>query len=138
MPETTITLPPDASNHAKFDNDYLFNDETLPNATSKTSTESRAFGNNQARLELCVKANDAVSTAAGQTITVSILQSDDNITFGDELVIKTVPASTDIAAGEVFAKYVPNTDIKTWMKVKVLTTEDHSAKTMDAYLRYLP
>jgi len=130
----------------KSADDYLFEAEALPNATSKTSTAIR-IGGTHAGVEIKSVADTAATIAEDDTLTFAIQVSSDS-TDGTDGTFATVfsetitgaAGDTTVAVGESFHEpWVPNvegdnSDVM-WAKVVVTASADQSASDVNTYIR---
>ncbi len=112
--------------------DRFFDNEALPNSTTKTS-EVRRFASVGSKVELVVVADDAVTNSA--SIVINVLGSDTSTGTFTIYETKTVSAGTYAAETELF-RYTPNTDAPHYAKVSVVTTENLSTKKFTATSNY--
>lgn len=119
----------------KANDDYIFDNATLPNATSKTSASAFDVGLTQGGVEIVVKADEAISVGAGQTLVIELLHDDDEDgAFTDSKEILSVTGAKSYAADEVMVRYTPAQDVQKYGKLKVTVSENLSTKNFTAYL----
>ncbi len=123
------------------------NGEFLATAQSVSSTAATGNGgalradNTQGALELVVAASGAVSIAADKSITVTLSDCDtEDGTYVSMplLLTKTFAAATSYADGDVIGKIPLPSDIGTFVKITLSTTNSTAIGAVDVFAAYLP
>ena len=118
-------------------NDRIFDATALPNATNIESGIFRA-GKVNARVEVEVRANTAITIADGTSLTFEYFYDyDRGGSFTNSKVVKALSASgsaIQYAAGDVIFVYTPDSDVEHYGKIKVTATADQSAGSIDGNL----
>ncbi|MFI3271238.1 MAG: hypothetical protein R3Y11_03905 [Pseudomonadota bacterium] len=121
--------------------------EFLAAAQSVSSTAATGNGsalradNTQGALELVIAANGDVSIAAEKAITVTLTEcdtEDGTYTTVPIYFMKTYSAATAYADGDVIGKIPLPSDIKTFVKVALSTTNTSAIGAVDVFAAYLP
>lgn len=121
-------------NDTIVDSDYIYKATALPNNTSYTSTAFE-FGTNNHRLEFVLALDAETAITDTKVLTVELLHSDtEDGTYTTHKVLYTVTGSTTTLAEGDLIRYVPETGVKQWCKVKVTTTDNLATKTITSYV----
>jgi hypothetical protein len=118
----------------------VFDAETLPNATTKTS-EAFKFGQCQAGLELVIYANTNISIADTKQLKFELLYDENDTSesgdYSESIVLYDVTAdgaAVTFTAGDVICQCVPETFVGVNCKVKITTTANESTEKVDAFV----
>jgi len=138
MPNT-IGLYESANGRASNYQDRVFDATALPNATTVESGVFR-FAKTQARTELVITANTAISIADTHSLIFDLhWDSDKAGSFTESRTISSYTSSggtTDFAIGDVVGIITPESDVEHYCKVIITTTADESLTKVDGKIHY--
>jgi len=127
---TEYTVGGRASNYQ----DRVFDATALPNATTLESSVFR-FAKTQARTELVITANTAITIADGQSIIIDLHWDDDKGgSFTESRTVASYSPSgetKEFAIGDTVGIITPESDIEHYCKVIITATANQSAGKVD-------
>ena len=133
--DTSFELDVRASNY----NDRVFDATALPNASTVESGVFR-FAKTQARTELVITANTAISIADTKSLILDLhWDSDKDGSFTESRTIASYSASggsIDFAIGDDIGRIIPESDVEHYCKVIITATGDESATKVDGKIYY--
>ncbi|EPR42724.1 hypothetical protein dsx2_2641 [Desulfovibrio sp. X2] len=128
-------------NYLKQSGEYLAAAQVLPlNTNADGNGGAKEFNGSMGGVEIAVLANIDISIATTKSITVTVLDSADNVTFtAVSARTKTAGASamTFKAGDPVMFVGLPS-DLRKYSKVNIATTDTGAVGKVDVVLNFLP
>lgn len=117
--------------------DYIYNASAMPNNTN-ASSDAFLFGTNNHRLELVISLDASTAITDTKVLTFELMHCDtvDGSYTSHKVLYTVTGSSTTLSAGELL-RYVPETGVKQFCKIKITTTDDLSAKKVTAWLKQI-
>ena len=119
--------------------DRVFDATALPNESTVESSVFR-FAKTQARTELVITANTAISIADTKSLIIDLhWDTDKDGSFTESRTVASYTSSggtTDFAIGDTVGIITPESDIEHYCKVIITATDDESLTKVDGKIHY--
>lgn len=110
----------------------------LPKTAAYTCAQGLPLGTGQNALAVTIAAKTPVAIAAAKAFTVTLAESDDNVTFADTVTMSVTYATAQVfTAGSAVCRFPLPALGKKWLKVKVSCTDAAASGSVDVFTEYL-
>ena len=139
MPSTIEQYATSINGRASNYQDRVFDATALPNESTVESSVFR-FAKTQARTELVITANTAISIADTKSLIIDLhWDTDKDGSFTESRTVASYTSSggtTDFAIGDTVGIITPESDIEHYCKVIITATDDESLTKVDGKIHY--